>query len=250
LGCFIVWRRMAYFGDTLAHSALLGVTVGLLLQIDLTAAVASGCVLIALLIVLLQQQTRLATDTVLGILAHSSLALGLVTLSLVQTIRIDLLGYLFGDVLAVSWGDILFIYVGGGAVLLALIAAWRWLLFATIHEELARAEGARVLGLRFLLMILVAIVIAAAMKIVGILLITSLLIIPAAAARQMSRTPEQMALLAALFGAASVTGGLAASYRLDGPAGASIVVVALLLFIAAQIARLALDRTARAALPR
>jgi zinc transport system permease protein len=236
LGCFVVWRRMAYFGSTLAHSALLGVTLGLLVGANLLLAVAGVAIVIAVLVVALQQQRRLATDTILGILAHASLAIGLVTLGLAGSVRVDLLGYLFGDILAVSWRDIVVIGLGAVAILAFLAAAWRWLLFATLHEEMARAEGARVVALRLALMILIALVIAAAMKIVGILLITAMLIIPPAAARPLARTPEQMAVLAAIGGMFAVTAGLALSWHLDTPGGPSIVVTAVALFVATQSA--------------
>jgi zinc transport system permease protein len=230
LGAFIVWRRMAYFGDTLAHSALLGVAVGLLLGINLNLAVVALCIALALALVLLQQQRRLASDTLLGIMSHSALSLGLVALAFLETVRVDLVGYLFGDILAVTLGDILWIYGGGAAALAALALIWRPLLAITVHEELAQVEGINVTATRLAFMLLVALVIAIAMKIVGILLITSLLILPAAAARRFARTPEAMALLAALWGVVAVTGGVAASLRWDVPTGPAIVLCASLLF--------------------
>ena len=230
LGCFIVWRRMAYFGASLAHSALLGVALGFLLGLDPTLGIAAASILLALLLVALQQQRVLPSDTLLGILAHAGLALGLVVLSFFGSLRVDLLGYLFGDILAVSRGDLLWIYGGGLLALGVLAAIWRPLLTATLHEELARAEGLPVLRLRLALMLTVAIVIAIAMKIVGILLIISMLIIPAATARCFARTPEQMAVLAALAGTAAVGLGLWGSLEADTPAGPSIVVAATLLF--------------------
>ncbi|MGF1476403.1 MAG: iron chelate uptake ABC transporter family permease subunit [Geminicoccaceae bacterium] len=235
LGCFVVWRRMAYFGDTLAHSALLGVTLGLLTDVDLILAVAVACLALAALIAFMQQQQGLPSDTILGILAHSALAVGLVTLGLAGSIRVDLLSYLFGDVLAVSRRDVLFIWGGGLVVVAALCWCWRSLLFATLHEEMATAEGTPVRLLRFALMIAIALVIAASMKIVGILLITSMLIIPPAAARQIARTPEQMAIIAALTGCVAATAGLAFSFVVDTPAGASIVVASLCCFIILSI---------------
>jgi zinc transport system permease protein len=236
LGCFIVWRRMAYFGDSLAHSALLGVALGLVLGLDATLGVLVSSVTLALLLVLLQRQRRLTSDTLLGILSHAGLALSLVALSFFETLRIDLLSYLFGDVLAVTMADLLWIY-GAGLVALGVLAViWRPLLAATIHEELARAEGVPVLAVRLCFVMLIALVIAIAMKVVGILLITSLLIIPAAAARQFARTPEQMALLAAGAGVVSVVLGLSGSMRWDTPAGPSIVVGAVALFALALAA--------------
>lgn len=226
LGSFVVWRRMAYFGDTLAHAALLGVALGFLLDISPTLSVALGCVLLAVLLVTVQRRQPLASDTLLGILAHSALSLGLVTVSLLDEVRVDLLAYLFGDLLAVGSTDLLWIVAGSLLVLALLAWLWQPLLAITVHEELARVEGLPVEALRLALMLLIAVVIAVAMKIVGVLLITSLLIIPAASAQRHARTPEQMAIGASLVGLASVCGGLALSWQHDTPAGPSIVVSA------------------------
>jgi zinc transport system permease protein len=230
LGSFVVWRRMAYFGDTLSHSALLGVALGFLLGVNLNLAVVVLCLLLSLLLVALQQQRRLAGDTLLGIMAHSALSLGLVALTFLETVRVDLMGYLFGDILSVTQGDLAWIYGGGAVVLAATIALWRPLLSITVHEELAQVDGVNVPATRLLFMLLVALVIAVAMKVVGILLITSLLILPAAAARRFARTPEAMAALAALAGALAVVGGVGASLRWDLPTGPAIVLTASLLF--------------------
>ena len=231
LGAFIVWRRMAYFGDTLSHAALFGVALGLMLDVNLTLAVTVGCVLLALLLVTLQQRQPLASDTLLGILAHSTLSLGLVSLSFMKDVRVDLMGYLFGDLLAVGPSDLAWIVGGSALVLLMLIPLWRPLLAITVHEELAKVEGLPVAGIRLALMLLIAVVIAVAMKIVGVLLITSLLIIPAAAAQRHARTPEQMALGASILGIVAVCLGLTLSWYEDTPAGPSIVVSAAALFL-------------------
>ena len=245
LGCFIVWRRMAYFGDTLAHNALLGVVLGIVLGVSPTLGIALTSVALALILLLLQRQRHLASDTLLGILAHSGLALGLVVLSFFETLRLDLLSYLFGDILAVTTADLIWIYGGGLLALGALVAIWRPLLLITLHEELARAEGLPVTALQLVFMLVIAAVIAIAMKVVGVLLITSLLIIPAATARRFAASPEQMAVLAAVIGAAAVVAGLTASLRLDTPAGPSIVVAAVVLF-AISLVLGALIKTARA----
>ena len=231
LGSFVVWRRMAYFGDTLAHAALLGVAVGLLLEVSPTLAVTVGCVLLAVLLVTLQQRQPLAADTLLGILAPSTLSLGLVVLSFNREVRFDLLGYLFGDLLAVGPSDLLWIVAGSALVLICLLLLWRPLLAVTVHEELAQVEGLPVAAIRLALVLLIALVIAVAMKIVGVLLITSLLIIPAAAAQRHSRTPEQMAIGASVLGMLAVGGGLSLSWFEDTPAGPSIVVCAASLFL-------------------
>ena len=233
LGSFVVWRRMAYFGDTLSHSALLGVALGMLLDINLTLAVTVDCVLIAVLLVALQHKEWLASDTLLGILAHSTLSLGLVVLALTENVRVDLMAYLFGDLLAITATDLAWMLGGLLIVLVLMSMLWRSLLSITVHEELARVEGLPVTAIRLALMLLIAIVIAVAMKVVGVLLITSLLIIPPAAAQRHARTPEQMALGASVLGMLAVLGGLALSWQLDTPAGPSIVVCAAGMFMLA-----------------
>lgn len=237
LGVFVVWLRMAYFGDTLAHSALLGIALGLLLEVDLQLSVLVLAVLIAVALLGLQHRSGLATDTLLGILAHGALAIGLVAISFRDDVRVDLLAYLFGDILAVGTHDVLWIWGGALISLIALMRIWRPLLNLSVHAELAAVDGVRVGRIKLTFMLLVALVIAVAMKLVGVLLITALLIIPAAAAQRFSRSPEQMALFATLIGAAAVVAGLLASLWFDTPAGPSIVTAATLLFLLGQLRR-------------
>ncbi len=231
LGCFVVWRRMAYFGDTMAHSALLGVALSIILSMNMTLGVFAVAALVAGALIVLQRQATLSTDALLGILSHSTLAVGLVLVGFLTTVRIDLMGFLFGDILAVSVEDIAVIYAGGAVIVGVMIWAWRPLLASTVSPELAEAEGLRPEASRLLLMILMASVIAIAMKLVGVLLITSLLIIPAATARRLSATPEMMALVAAVLGVIAVVGGLIGSRTWDTASGPSIVVAALLVFV-------------------
>jgi zinc transport system permease protein len=235
LGALVVWRRMAFFGDALSHSALLGVSLGFVFGINISLGIALVCLAVALLLALLQDRMRLASDTLLGIFAHSTLSIGLVAIAFMEGVRVDLMGYLFGDILAVSAMDLLWIYGGGIVVLGTLIALWRPLLAVTIHEDLARVEGVPVEWMRLAFVLLIAITIAAAMKIVGVLLITSLLIIPAATARRFAHTPEQMACIAALIGAAAVAAGLYASLYFDTPSGPSVVVAAATMFAASAM---------------
>lgn len=235
LGCFVVWRRMAYFGDTMAHSALLGVALATVLQVHLMAGVFAVAALVALALVLLQRRGALSTDALLGILSHSALALGLVLIAFMPWMRVDLLGFLFGDILSVTRIDIVFVYGGGIAILGVLALLWRSLLAATVSPEIAEAEGFRPERSRLAFMLLMAAVIAIAMKIVGILLITSLLIIPAATARRFAATPERMAILASAIGAAAVVAGLFGSLNFDTPSGPSIVVAALVIFLASLV---------------
>jgi zinc transport system permease protein len=231
LGCFVVWRRMAYFGDTLSHSALMGVALGVIAGVDpmlgvLLAALASG-----VLLVVLQRYGEFAGDTILGILAHSTLALGVVVLSLVESVRVDLFAYLFGDILAVLEADLAWIAGGAALVLAALVALWGPLLSITVHPDLAQVEGVPVLAVRLAFVLLLAIVVAVAMRIVGILLITSLLVIPPATARRLARTPVQMAVIATGAAGVAVIAGLAGSLGWDLPAGPSMVVAAAVGFL-------------------
>ncbi|KJY69196.1 zinc ABC transporter permease subunit ZnuB [Vibrio nigripulchritudo] len=237
LGSFVVWRRMAYFGDTLAHASLLGLSLGFLLDINIYLALVMCCVALAMILVTLQKQKIVATDTLLGILAHSSLSLGLVAISFFDNVRVDLMGYLFGDLLAVSPEDLTFIFAGGIFIIAVLVYFWQPLLSSSVNEELANIEGINTDFMRLILMLLVGVVIAVGMKFVGALLITSLMIIPAAAARRFSSTPEQMAVLSSVFGVIAVLSGLTFSWNLDTPAGPSVVISAAMIFILSQFKR-------------
>ena len=245
LGCFVVWRRMAYFGDTLSHAALLGVAIAFLLHVDIVLSVFAVSAVIALLLLWLQGRAGISSDAILGLLSHSTLAMGLVCLAFMTWVRVDLMGFLFGDILAVSKTDIAVIYAGGAVVLAVLLAIWRPLFAATVNRELAEAEGLRPDRTNLVFMLLLAAVIAISMKIVGVLLITALLIIPAATARRMAITPEQMALGAVLIGALSVTAGLYGSLAWDTPSGPSIVVAAMCFFAVSLLPVAGMVRSAR-----
>lgn len=231
LGCFVVWRRMAYFGDSLAHSALLGIALGLLYSFDLNIGILIVCSVFAILLVWLQQKRVLATDTLLGILAHAALSIGMVAISFIHHLNFDLHSYLFGDILTVREKDLYWIFGGSLVVLALLISNWASLVLMTINEDMARAEGVRTFWMHFLLMLLMTIVVAVSIRIVGILLITSMLIIPAASARQVARSPEIMAITSCIIGIISVIFGLYGSIHFDTPSGPSIVTAATLIFI-------------------
>lgn len=231
LGSFVVWRRMSYFGDTLAHASLLGVAFGLLLNVNPFYAVIAVTLCMALGLVWLERRPHLAIDTLLGIMAHSALSLGLVVVSLMGNVRVDLMAYLFGDLLSVTLDDIITIALGVAIVCGVLAWQWRNLLAMTISPDLAHVDGVNLQRTKMLLMLITALTIGVAMKFVGALIITSLLIIPAATARRFARTPEQMAAVAVLMGMISVTGGLAFSAFYDTPAGPSVVLASALLFI-------------------
>ena len=242
LGVFVVWRRMAYFGAALAHSALLGVAMGLFFEVHMVFAILAVALAVAFLLNAFEDSPTLSTDTVLGILAHSSLALGLVVVTFMEgDPQLDLEAILFGNILAVSKEDILLIYGGGAAVLAVMAMIWRPLLSLTVHPELARVEGVAVERVRLVFLLLLAFMVALAIKIVGLLLLTSLLIIPAASARPFVRTPGGMVVLATVLGGVSVGMGLWGSLIFNTPSGPSIVLAAVALFgisvLAPQVAR-------------
>ena len=236
LGSFVVWRRMAYFGDATAHAAILGVALSLALHLPIFAGALAIALMMALAVTTLTGRGH-AMDTLLGVLAHSALAFGLVAVSFLSGIRIDLMAYLFGDILAVSRADLAVIW--GGAALVVGLIGWRWsaLLTATLNEELAHAAGIDPRREQLVLTLALAVTVAVAIKVVGVLLIAAMLIIPAAAARPLARTPEAMALLAAGIGAAATVIGLRAALVLDTPAGPSIVCVAAIAFALTSLAR-------------
>lgn len=235
LGVFMVWQRQSYFGATLAHSALLGISLGLFLQTDLTISVIIVSMLVAVSIFGLSGYSQLSNDTLLGILAHSSLAFGLVLISIQDDIQIDLMGYLFGDILNITGLDLGLILLTSILISLFYLKNWPNLLNITLNKELAHVEGVNVRGVQLQFMLLLAFMIALSMKMVGVLLVTSLLIIPAAAARRLSHSPEQMLVYSMLIGILSVTLGFIGSYQLDIPTGPAIVVCATLVFLLLQL---------------
>ncbi|MBP9764245.1 MAG: metal ABC transporter permease [Gammaproteobacteria bacterium] len=236
LGSIIVWRRMANFGDALAHSTLLGLCFALLLNIHIYIGLTSVCILVACSLALFSRQQHLANDTILCMLAYVTLAIGLILATVLKGIRVDLLGYLYGDILSVNNIDLIWIYCVDVIVFLSFVKIWRPILSMTVHEDLAKVEGVPVFAMQWILVVIMAVVFSVAMKLVGILLITALLIIPASSARQISKTPENMAIIASIVGMVSVFGGIQISFNWDWPAGPSIVIVAMVLFVVSVFA--------------
>lgn len=237
LGSLMVWQRMAYFGDTLAHGALLGVAVGLWLSFSNDLAVLLTCLALAGLLIVLQQRHQLATDTLLGILSHTALALGLVAIALIPGARVNMEGLLFGDLLAITGTEVMIIWGLAAAVLTGLWSLWRQLVAVTVHEDLAQVEGIPVARIKIIQKLMLATVVAIGMKVAGVLLITALLIIPAATARRFARNPEQMAVLGSVCAMLAVFIGLAAAWVLDTPTGPSMVLASGCLFALASLHR-------------
>ncbi|MBF0165352.1 MAG: metal ABC transporter permease [Magnetococcales bacterium] len=235
LGVFVVWRRMAYFGDSLSHSALLGVALGLVTGWNMNGTIAAVCVGVALFVTWMHTRPEIPADAALGIFSQGALSLGLIAAALSQGARVDMMAFLFGDVLATGWGDVIWIWCGAGLVLILMRFYWNDWVNATLHEGLAILDGVPVARLRLLFMLLTALVIASAIKVVGALLITAMLVIPPVAARPFASTPEGMALGAVLIGAASAPMGLWASFQWDLPSGPAIVLAACGFFIASLL---------------
>ena len=231
LGCFVIWRRLSYFGDTLAHSALLGVTLAYTLEFNIAFSVFIVSSLIALILIDLQKRTNLPGDALLGLLAHSSLAVGLVVIGFLTSIRFDIMGLLFGDILAVTVDDLLIIWIGGPLILFILKLIWKSLFASTVNYELAEAEGLNPDRAKAIFTILMAGIIAISIKMVGLLLITGMLIIPAAMARNISSSPQSMVIYSVLGGLFSVILGLFTSLQFNTSSGPSIIAASLFLFI-------------------
>lgn len=235
LGCFVVWRRMAFFGDATAHAAILGVALSLSFEAPIFAGVLIAALGMGAIVSSLSSRGH-AMDTLLGVMSHSAIAFGLVAVSFLSGVRVDLMAYLFGDILAVSRMDLLVIW--GGALAVLLLVWWRWsaLLMATLNPDLAAASGIDPKREQMVLTLALALVVAVAIKVVGVLLIGAMLVIPAAAARPLAQTPERMAMGAVLLGALSALSGLQVAVWFDTPTGPTIVCVAAILFAGIALA--------------
>lgn len=238
LGCFIIWRRMAYFGDATAHAAILGVALALAFNIAVPVGILASALAMGLAVSALSQQ-GMSFDSALGVLSHGALAIGLVATALVTNARVDLMAYLFGDILAVNKQDLVVIWFGAAAIISLVLWRWSALLTVTLNPDLARASGIDPRREELVLILALALTVAVAIKVVGALLISALLIIPAATARNLASTPERMAAVAAVIGVASALTGLQTAFMLDTPTGPTIVCVAALFFtVSGVISRL------------
>ena len=242
VGCFVVWRRMSYYGESIAHSSLLGVGLGILLGIGINFGIIITCLIFGILFLWLQHSKILSTDTLLGVLAHLALAIGVIVISL-NKIKIDIHAFLFGDILTVSTNDLWGMYLGVFIAIILICVNWSSLLLVTIDEDLAKAEGISPLHINLLLTTVLTIVVAISLQIIGLLLITAMLIIPAATSRRLVNSPEMMALVATLIGIFSVIFGVFLSVEIDAPSGPSIVVVSAAIFFLSPILAIFLKKT-------
>lgn len=223
IGCFVTWRRMAFYSDTLSHAALLGIALGLMAGVGAVWGVLFvGCAS-TLALLFLQNKSHLAPDTLLAMIAQASLAAGILLIYTHPELQVNLYGFLFGDVLAISQTDALMIIIAAVIVIAALLQYWRPLMLVTIHEELAQAEGIPVGRMHALLLTLMALTVAIGIYVAGVMMVTSLLVIPAATARRITHTPNMMAAAASIIGVGGVLSGLAVSFVVDVPPGPTIV---------------------------
>jgi len=237
LGCFVIWRRMVYFGDALSHAAILGVVGAIALNVSVYFGVIALALILSVLLFTLTSRIQ-GADVILGVFAQTGLALGLIGASIWGR-GLSIEAILFGDILAVGWRDIIFIWMGV-AIILGIVL-WRWSnwITANLGDDLAASVGVNAKHESFYLAALLAIVVGLALKIVGALLITALLIIPAATARRFTTTPEMMAVLSVLIGSAASAIGLWAAYVFDWPAGPSMVATAAVFFGVSQLRKAA-----------
>jgi zinc transport system permease protein len=223
IGCVLVWQRLAYFADSLAHSALLGVAFSLFFKADIVFGLVSVCVVFALLLVFMQERGKISSDTVLAVLAHVSLAFGLIALHFVEGVSVDLESYLLGDILFVSKNDFYAILAVSVLVLAVLIAKWRDIMRVTLSRDLLQAEEGKGVNMQITFVLLLALFVAVAIQLVGILLLASLFIIPVITVRYFAKTPEGMAILASIAGCINVIAGVFVSMQIDSPTSATIV---------------------------
>lgn len=241
VGCFVVWRRMSYYGESIAHSSLLGVGLGILMGIGINLGVIFTCLLFGILFLWLQQSKVLSSDTLLGVLAHLALSVGVIVISM-NRVKIDIHSFLFGDILTVTQNDLWGMYLAVLVVVIIICLNWSSLLLVTIDEDLAKAEGVNPLFINLLLTSILTIVVAVSIQIIGLLLITSMLIIPAAASRRLVNSPETMAVVATVIGILSVIIGIFLSIEIDAPSGPSIVVVSAILFFLSPVLAMLLNK--------
>ena len=235
LGCFVIWKRLSYFSDSISHSALLGVGLGIISGLGMNFGLIIVGAIFAALVVALQQKDLLSNDAILGIFSHIALSVGIVVLGFVGDSNTDYFAYLFGDILSITSSDIYWIFTVMAIVLALLVMNWKKLLLLTLNEELATAEGLNKVFYELLFMFLIALAVSVSVRIVGVLLITSLLIMPPAIARAFSRSPLSMIIGSVAVSVITVLLGLYASIEFDVATGPAIVITLGIFFVGSQL---------------
>ena len=232
LGSFIVWRRMSAFGDTLCHASLLGLAIGIALNVNPFYTVLCLLLLISSVIIFLEHISCFSLDTILGIITYSTLSLGMIIVSFMsENTKISITNYFFGDLLKITFSDLIIIILLIIVVLFILIWNWKRMLFLTINSELAYVDGINITKIRLIFILITALTIAVSIKFIGSLVIAALLVIPAATAQKFAMSPENMAYIAILISILGVTSGMILSYFLNIPSNPSIVLFLSFLFL-------------------
>ena len=239
MGCLMVWQRLAFLSDTLGHAAVMGVGLGLLLEVTPVFGVLAVALLIVFSLNRVNSFNSALSETTLAIISHTGLAGGIILVGLLPAQSVNLEAILFGDLLATTSADLTRLLITTVVLLLLLLHYWRSFVAVSVSREIAQAEGIEVRKVQLLMYIMIALLVAVMMKVMGVLLIAAMLVIPTSSARLFSRSPEQMVAVSALYGLGALAGGISSSFHFDWQTGPAIVVSAtLLLLITLAITRI------------
>ncbi|MGB5330415.1 MAG: metal ABC transporter permease [Gammaproteobacteria bacterium] len=239
MGCLMVWQRLAFLSDTLGHAAVMGVGLGLLLEVTPVFGVLAVALLIVFSLNRVNSFNSALSETTLAIISHTGLAGGIILVGLLPAQSVNLEAILFGDLLATTSADLTRLLITTVVLLLLLLHHWRSFVAVSVSREIAQAEGIEVRKVQFLMYIMIALLVAVMMKVMGVLLIAAMLVIPTTSARLFSRSPEQMVAVSALYGLGALVGGISSSFQFDWQTGPAIVVSAtMLLLITLAITRI------------
>jgi zinc transport system permease protein len=231
MGCLMVWQRLAFLSDTLGHAAVMGVGLGLMLQIEPLYGVLAVALVIVFSLSRVSHFNNALSETTLAIISHTGLAGGIILVGLLPAPTVNLEAILFGDLLATTRGDLLNLLLTTIVLLVLLLRYWRAFVAVSVSREIAQAEGIEVRRVQALMYVMIALLVAVMMKVMGVLLIAAMLVIPTSSARLFSRSPEQMVLISGLYGLAALGGGLTGSFQFDWQTGPAIVISATLLLL-------------------
>ncbi len=226
IGCLMVWQRLAFLSDTLGHAAVLGVGLGLLLQLPPMVGVLGVVLLIVISLSQVVNFNNALSETTLAIISNTGLAAGLIIIGLLPENTVSVEAILFGDLLSVTLTDLGMILVTTLVLVFLLKQHWRSFVAVSVSREIAQAEGIQVRKVQLLMYLMIALLVAVMMKVMGVLLIAAMLVIPTSAARMLSNSPERMVIFSAFYGIAALTGGLFSSFQFDWQTGPSIVLSA------------------------
>ncbi|MBW8308432.1 MAG: metal ABC transporter permease [Candidatus Paracaedibacteraceae bacterium] len=231
LGCFMLWRRMSFFSDAMGHAAILGVIGGLILHIHPQMAVAAIALLAAFILSRYRDSSRLPLDTWLGAVSYGGLSLGLCLMALYPSVRVNPEAILFGEILSVTWTDVLWVLAVAIGTPLLFWKIWRPVVLITMDEDWAATNNTPVYSIQMIFLTTIALVTAVGLKITGALLLPALMIFPAATASYFARSPETMVITSSLVAIVSFMSGALVSFWFDLPTGPAIVVISLLLMV-------------------